>query len=154
MRRMLMPVPPCRFFIIDIENKYVPGTSCKVVPEPRSIWLLICILKNQKATLFWAPTQHSSIRCRCLAGGSPINSGLISLWYFTAGYFFVVTWELCISPIGLSMITKLSPGNMVSLMMGVWFFATACGEFLASKIGALMSVPVAVRNSPVASMPY
>lgn len=52
------------------------------------------------------------------------------------------------------MITKLSPGNMVSLMMGVWFFATACGEFLASKIGALMSVPVAVRNSPVASMPY
>jgi proton-dependent oligopeptide transporter, POT family len=81
-------------------------------------------------------------------------SGLIPLWTFVAGYFFIICGELCISPIGLSMITKLSPGKMVGLMMGIWFFATAVGEFLASKIGAMMSVPALVQNNARASMPY
>jgi len=81
-------------------------------------------------------------------------NGLIPLWCFVAGYFFIISGELCISPIGLSMITKLSPSKIVSLIMGFWFFATAIGEFLASKIGAMMSVPLSVQNNPIASMPY
>jgi POT family proton-dependent oligopeptide transporter len=54
------------------------------------------------------------------------------------------------------MVTKLSPAKMVSLMMGIWFFAIAIGEFLAGKIGALMSVPeeVLAKNDPVLSLPY
>lgn len=45
---------------------------------------------------------------------------------------------------------------MVSLMMGIWFFATAIGEFLAGKIGSLMSVPknILAKNDPVLSLPY
>ena len=39
-------------------------------------------------------------------------------------------------------------------MMGIWFFASAIGEFLSGKIGAMMSVPVEVQNDAVASMPY
>lgn len=41
-------------------------------------------------------------------------------------------------------------------MMGIWFFATAIGEFLASKIGSMMSVPAAIlaKNDPVLSLPY
>jgi proton-dependent oligopeptide transporter, POT family len=85
---------------------------------------------------------------------SNINTGLIPLWTFVAGYFFIICGELCISPIGLSMITKLSPAKMVSLMMGIWFFASAIGEFLAQKIGALMSVPEEVQQNAIASMPY
>jgi proton-dependent oligopeptide transporter, POT family len=85
---------------------------------------------------------------------SNIDTGLIPLWTFIAGYFFIICGELCISPIGLSMITKLSPAKMVSLMMGIWFFASAIGEFLAQKIGALMSVPEDVQQNAVASMPY
>jgi POT family proton-dependent oligopeptide transporter len=73
--------------------------------------------------------------------------GIVPLWTFVVGYFFVIAGELCISPIGLSMITKLSPAKIVSLMMGIWFFATAIGEFLASKIGALMSVPEMAQNN-------
>jgi POT family proton-dependent oligopeptide transporter len=80
--------------------------------------------------------------------------GIVPLWTFVVGYFFVIAGELCISPIGLSMITKLSPAKIVSLMMGIWFFATAIGEFLASKIGALMSVPEMAQNNAIASMPY
>lgn len=85
-----------------------------------------------------------------------VSTGIIPLWPFAWGYFFFILGELCLSPIGLSMITKLSPAKMVALMMGIWFFATAIGEFLAGKIGSLMSVPKAIldKNDPVLSLPY
>lgn len=89
-----------------------------------------------------------------LACKSSIQNGLIPLWTFTAGYFFIICGELCISPIGLSMVTKLSPVKIVAMMMGIWFFASAIGEFLASKIGSLMSVPEEVQDNAVKSLPY
>ena len=79
---------------------------------------------------------------------------MISLTMFVAGYFFIICGELCISPIGLSMITKLSPVRIGAMMMGIWFFASAIGEFLAGKIGALMSVPENVVDKPALSLPY
>jgi POT family proton-dependent oligopeptide transporter len=82
------------------------------------------------------------------------ESGLISLFAFAMGYMFIIAGELCLSPIGLSMVTKLSPIRMVAVMMGIWFFASAGGEFLAGKIGKMMSVPEAVQNNAVASLPY
>ncbi len=84
------------------------------------------------------------------------DTGIIPLWPFVAGYMFIILGELCISPIGLSMVTKLSPVKIVSMMMGIWFFASAIGEFLAGKIGSLMSVPKEVleKNDPVLSLPY
>lgn len=89
----------------------------------------------------------------CLANES---TGVIPLWPFVLGYMFIILGELCISPIGLSMVTKLSPVKIVSMMMGIWFFASAIGEFLAGKIGSLMSVPKEIldKNNPVLSLPY
>ena len=81
-------------------------------------------------------------------------NGLIPLWTFVAGYLFIISGELCLSPIGLSMVTKLSPVKVASMMMGIWFFANAIGDFLASKIGSLMSVPAEIQNNSVASLPY
>jgi len=84
------------------------------------------------------------------------DTGIVPLWPFVAGYMFIILGELCISPIGLSMVTKLSPTKVVAMMMGIWFFASAIGEFLAGKIGSLMSVPKEVldKNDPVLSLPY
>lgn len=84
------------------------------------------------------------------------STGIVPLWPFLWGYFFIILGELCLSPIGLSMVTKLSPSKMVALMMGIWFFASAVGEFLAAKIGSMMSVPKVVleKNDPVLSLPY
>ncbi|MCH5596796.1 POT-type proton-dependent oligopeptide transporter [Niabella ginsengisoli] len=82
------------------------------------------------------------------------ENGLISLFAFAMGYMFIIAGELCLSPIGLSMVTKLSPIRMVAVMMGIWFFASAGGEFLAGKIGKMMSVPEAVQNNAIASLPY
>jgi proton-dependent oligopeptide transporter, POT family len=83
-----------------------------------------------------------------------MDTGYISLLTFVAGYFFIICGELCISPIGLSMITKLSPKNIVSMMMGIWFFASAIGEFLSAKIGSMMSIPKEYVDNAVQSLPY
>jgi len=89
----------------------------------------------------------------CLSNES---TGIIPLWPFVWGYCFIIMGELCISPIGLSMVTKLAPAKMVALMMGIWFFATATGEFLAGKIGSMMSIPenILKKNDPALSLPY
>lgn len=73
--------------------------------------------------------------------GMSNQSGLMPLYYFMLAYFFITLGELFISPIGLSMITKLSPANMVGFMMGIWFLASALGHKLAGWIGSQMAIP-------------
>jgi POT family proton-dependent oligopeptide transporter len=66
--------------------------------------------------------------------------GMVSLaWLFT-GYLFQTTGELCLSPVGLSMVSKLSPAYLVSTVMGVWFLATAFSQFLAAIIAQFTGV--------------
>ena len=50
-------------------------------------------------------------------------------------YFFQTLGELCISPVGLSTVTKLSPARLVGLMMGVWFLSISIGNFIAGIMG-------------------
>ena len=69
------------------------------------------------------------------------SEGRIPLLIYALGYLFMTTGELCLSPIGLSVITKLSPTGIVGFMMGVWFLASAYGQYLAGYIGSLMSIP-------------
>jgi POT family proton-dependent oligopeptide transporter len=52
-------------------------------------------------------------------------------------YLLHTTGELCLSPVGLSEITKLAPGALVSTVMAVWFLATAAAEFIGAKIAGL-----------------
>jgi POT family proton-dependent oligopeptide transporter len=57
--------------------------------------------------------------------------GKISPLWLVGVYFFDVVGELCLSPVGLSTVTKLSPAKLAGLMMGLWFFATSLGNKLA-----------------------
>ena len=50
-------------------------------------------------------------------------------------YFFQTTGELCLSPVGLSAMTRLAPLHLGSFIMGAWFYMTAVGNFVAGKIG-------------------
>jgi POT family proton-dependent oligopeptide transporter len=59
-----------------------------------------------------------------------------SMVWLVLAYFFHTTGELCISPVGLSMITKLAPLRLASLMMGVWFLVNFVGGVLSGYIGA------------------
>jgi POT family proton-dependent oligopeptide transporter len=66
--------------------------------------------------------------------------GMVALSWLLLGYLFHTTGELCLSPVGLSMVTKLSPARIVSTMMGTWFLATAFSQYLAGQIAKLTSV--------------
>jgi POT family proton-dependent oligopeptide transporter len=58
-------------------------------------------------------------------------------WLFIM-YLFHTMGELCLSPIGLSLVAKLAPKRFSSLLMGVWFLANAAGYALAGTLGALL----------------
>ncbi|MFV0605453.1 MAG: peptide MFS transporter [Niabella sp.] len=65
-----------------------------------------------------------------------IIPGIASLDVFTIAYLVVTFGELCLSPIGLSIMTKLSPERMQGVMMGMWFLASAYGQYVAGLLGA------------------
>jgi len=66
--------------------------------------------------------------------------GMVTIPWLLLGYLLHTTGELCLSPVGLSMITKLSPARLVSTVMGAWFLATAVSEFLAAVIAQFTRV--------------
>ena len=59
------------------------------------------------------------------------SHGRVSPMWLIGLYFLQMLGELCLSPVGLSMVTKLSPPRIVGLMMGVWFLATSLGNYVA-----------------------
>lgn len=65
--------------------------------------------------------------------------GITSLNVFTFAYLVTTIGELCLGPIGMSIITKLSPKRLFGMMMGLWFLASAFGQLVAGKLGAAMS---------------
>jgi proton-dependent oligopeptide transporter, POT family len=62
----------------------------------------------------------------------------VSPWWLVGLYYLQMLGELCLSPVGLSMITKLSPPRIVGLMMGVWFLAMGLGNYVAGSVAALI----------------
>ncbi|MHC5200831.1 peptide MFS transporter [Myroides sp. LJL119] len=65
--------------------------------------------------------------------------GITSLDFFTLALLIITLGELCLSPIGLSIMTKLSTANLQGMMMGMWFLASAYGQYVAGLLGAAMS---------------
>jgi POT family proton-dependent oligopeptide transporter len=59
----------------------------------------------------------------------------VSAWWLVVSYIFQTFGELCLSPVGLSSMTKLSPRKYVGQMMGIWFLATAVGNLIAGLVG-------------------
>jgi len=67
------------------------------------------------------------------------NNGLLksSAWWFISSYAVLTIGELFISPMGLSLVSKLSPPRLTSLMMGGWFLATAIGNKMSGVLSSL-----------------
>ena len=66
------------------------------------------------------------------------ESGLVSPLWLVMVYFFHTLGELCLSPVGLSMITKLAPQRIVSVMMGLWFGSIASAQYVAGILESLL----------------
>ena len=72
-----------------------------------------------------------------MAGFSSADAAGKISWVWLAGLYFIHTnGELCLSPVGLSAMTKLAPVRIGGMVMGAWFLSIALGLFLAGKVGS------------------
>ncbi len=62
---------------------------------------------------------------------------LVSPWWLTVTYLLHTMGELCLSPVGLSLMTKLAPARIVGQIMGVWFLASAVGNYMSGEVASL-----------------
>jgi dipeptide/tripeptide permease len=136
---------------------YLRVTSPEVFQAANAICV---ILLTSPLVLFWAWMQR---RGRTVGTAHKIFYGLIltmlsmlvmalagwltqhgtmkvSAWWLIGAYAVVTVGELCLSPMGLSLVTKLSPKRFVGLMMGGWFCATAFGNKLSGFFGGVRSL--------------
>jgi POT family proton-dependent oligopeptide transporter len=81
------------------------------------------------------------------------NTGMVPVYFMFGGYILLEISELCVGPIVYALAYKLAPKAIAGTMMGVLGLAAASGEYLASKIGSMATVPTNII-SPVESLPY
>ncbi|MEP0201696.1 MAG: oligopeptide:H+ symporter [Halioglobus sp.] len=87
----------------------------------------------------------------------PNELGLVSGYWMVLAYLLHTCGELCLSPVGLSAVTKLAVPSVVGVMMGSWFLATAYSEFVAvqlAKLAAIDTVGGTVADVSVALASY
>ena len=77
----------------------------------------------------------------------PNEAGQIGMIWLVLAYRLHTTGELCLSPVGLSAVTKLSIGNVVGVSMGTWFLATALSETVATRIGKMAAIDTSVGET-------
>ena len=121
----------------------------------QSINPLIIILIGPMIANFWLRVDRSKSNINTpqkmglglllLAGGfflitlvNNSSDSAISLWWLVGVYFLHTLGELCLSPIGLSMVSKVSPKKIASLMMGFWFLSSAVANFMAGKLPGIL----------------
>ena len=77
-----------------------------------------------------------------LGAANPDEAGLVSGYWMILAYLLHTCGELCLSPVGLSAVTKLAVPSVVGVMMGSWFLATAYSEFVAAQLAKLAALEV------------
>lgn len=140
--------PNLLFF--DIDPNIINNTSNSLFviifsPLLGLLWLAMAKKKIEPNTLikfgigflFLAAAFYTFYYTRFFADAD----GKTSLNIFTLAYLIITFGELCLSPIGLSIMTKLSPKRLGGMMMGMWFLASAYGQYAAGLLGAGMSSP-------------
>jgi POT family proton-dependent oligopeptide transporter len=79
----------------------------------------------------------------------------VSPWWLVGLYFLHTIGELCLSPVGLSIVTKLAPQRIVGAMMGVWFLSIATGNKLAGFAGGFFDrLPLPTLFGAVAAITF
>ena len=68
-----------------------------------------------------------------LIGG---DTGRVAVWWLVSSYLIIAVGEICLSPMGLSLVNKLAPPRMRGVLMGGWFVATSMGGYFSGVLGA------------------
>jgi POT family proton-dependent oligopeptide transporter len=81
-----------------------------------------------------------------IAGGARADTGvLVSPMWLTLAYLFHTFGELCLSPVGLSYVSKLAPARFASLLMGAWFLANAAAGKISGAVAGFTPLPGEAR---------
>jgi proton-dependent oligopeptide transporter, POT family len=75
--------------------------------------------------------------------GQGANGALVSIWWLIFAYLLHTIGELCLSPVGLSLVTKLAPAKFASLLMGTWFLA----NFVANLASGYFAGGYSIENT-------
>ena len=79
-------------------------------------------------------------------GATYLDEGKVGMQWLVATYFLHTVGELCLSPIGLSSMTKLAPDRLVGQMMGTWFMGSALGNLIAGLVTGFMGGDVGIST--------
>lgn len=154
-------------FAQDFTNKYVFGYEIPavwfqsinplfvIIFAPIMAWLWVKLGKSNKdpsyISKFIIALVFAAIGfgLMALASYSVISSGgaLVSPWWLISTFFLLTIGELCLSPVGLSTMTKLAPSIIRGQVMGLWFTASALGNLMAGLIGGHVS-PDSLQDLP------
>jgi len=75
------------------------------------------------------------------------ENGKVAMFWLILAYFIHTSGELCLSPVGMSAVTKLSISRVVSVSMGTWFLAMALSETVASRLGKMAAINVSENST-------
>ncbi len=120
---LLAPIFSKMWFKIDT-SKYKFSIIYKMV-------IALCLLGLGFALLYAG--QSTVVRGE---GGEIVQKA--NMLFLVGVYFIHTCGELCLSPVGLSFVTKLSPARLVSLMMGVWLLSSAVANYFAGNLQAML----------------
>lgn len=138
-------------FQIDAEftQFFNPFFIILLSPLLSRLWIKLDHLKKNPSTplKFSLGILFMAIGFIALSWGILFNTdGLASPWWLIFSYFLQTCGELLISPIGLAMVTRLSPPHLVGMMMGVWFLTQSAAFAIGGGLATLSDVPKQVTG--------
>ena len=103
----------------------------------RSMHVNVGIDARESGTVRSKKENHAELNLALEAGLGQDGEAKTSMMWLVYYYLIITFGELCLSPMGLSLVTKLSPKRLVGLMMGGWFLSTAIGNKMSGFISGL-----------------
>lgn len=129
-------------FGVEIEAPWFQSVNAALIigltPLLGRLWRRFPVATHHKFLLGMCLSAASSLvmSCASLGGG---NTGRVSPWWLLTTYVVISVGELCVAPIGFSLVSKLAPKRLLGVLMGAWFAAIALGNLGAGLVGRYWS---------------
>ncbi|MFN4175194.1 MAG: oligopeptide:H+ symporter, partial [Parachlamydiaceae bacterium] len=105
------------------------------------VWMKLAARQPGSAVKFSLGLLFAALGFYLLAYASRfVGEGKVSFFWLLGVYFLHTCGELCVSPVGLSMVTRLAPKQLVAFFLGVWFVSIALGNYLGGVVASHFSV--------------
>src|SRR5580692_1786324 len=136
--------------------QFVPSLFVMIL-APMFAWLWIALGKREPSspTKFTLALIFGGIGFAILvpAARATLTGALVSPWWLLGTYFLQTVGEMCLSPVGLSAMTKLAPARVAGMMMGLFFVSISIGDYLAGTAASLYeSMPLPTLFGVVAAI--